>query len=614
VLFEVDETITNVAEVLTWNWYFGDGGTSNVQNPSHVYSLPGNYNITLTIVTNTSCSSSVSHLILIISIPLALFSYEATCENYPVLFTDLSTHNGGSNIISWFWDFGDPESGSANNSTMQNPDHPFTSPGDYLVKLIIENNDGCTDTTFSIVNSPQEPGLDFEYTRNCLGLETLFEVDTAVTNINEVAAWLWEFGDGGTSNLQNPVHIFAATGDYIVTLSIATTYGCAANVTHVVSIGTIPNAEITSITTTPIINEPIQFYGNSAFDSIVIWSWDFDDGASSLLQNPIHPFTEIGNYNIILNIVDTVGCSNSDTAFINVYPLPIFPDSGAIWNTIGENSLTFDNWRFRYGIIGDTTISYTSDTSFVYSKIFSLFDSTLNNPNSTYFAATRTTDDNKVYVKLPGLLESLLYDFSSDVGDTIWYSVGGVVCKDDIEFIEQSHFNVVTNKDSVLLLDNKYYTRWYLDGIMQDIWIEGIGSVRWFGLFNPIISDIALCGDSYSFACFKHFDTPLYINNPECDECFCYLLTSLNDQKDMLESITIYPNPAKDFITVVSNANNIIDTECRVYNSMGSCVYNSELDKTGKTKINIVGWEKGLYIVCILKNNNPYYVNKILVE
>ena len=55
---------------------------------------------------------------------------------------------------------------------------------------------------------------------------------------------------------------------------------------------------------------------------------------------------------------------------------------------------------------------------------------------------------------------------------------------------------------------------------MWDTWIEGIGSIEFYGLFFPLLSDMTLCGDFYQFACFKHNDTTLYLDNPNCERCF----------------------------------------------------------------------------------------------
>jgi PKD repeat protein len=52
-----------------------------------------------------------------------------------------------------------------------------------------------------------------------VSLPTFF-VDENITNINEIATWNWDFGDGFYSNVMNPAHTFPATGEYTVTLTV----------------------------------------------------------------------------------------------------------------------------------------------------------------------------------------------------------------------------------------------------------------------------------------------------------------------------------------------------------------------------------------------------------
>jgi hypothetical protein len=226
-----------------------------------------------------------------------------------------------------------------------------------------------------------------------------------------------------------------------------------------------------------------------------------------------------------------------------------FPVSGAIWNMIGDNVFTNAKYEFRFGVYGDTVIN-----DLAYSKIYSLYDTTLMNPESTYFGAVREQEDKKVYLLMPGFDETILYDFGAEEGDTIGYGIGGALCGDTYEFWPQiDHYQVVTTIDSIPLLNGEYRKRWHLTGNLWggEQWIEGIGSINWFGLFNPLISDIALCGDSYSFACFKLNDEILYLDNINCGTCFCTNILSVEDifnNRD--QRLMIYPNPAREELII----------------------------------------------------------------
>ncbi len=614
-----DNSTTPTGYITEWHWDFGDGTSQTVTYPnnpnvSHIYSNSGTYIVALSITNSDSCTSSSQNSLTITPGPIAGYTYQIGCTDDPVLFTDLSTQNGGSAITSWYWDFGDPASGTNDTSTNQNPTHLFSSPGSYNVVLVVTNFDGCTDSITQICLL-EEINIDFTTTNDCFGLPTLFTA-TYAPQSDSIISYTWNFNDGSPleTTIHNTIlHTFPSIDVYEVELSVIDIDGCTDYTSHFVSINALPDISLSASLTTTTTNTPIQFYGSS-IDSITSWLYDFNDGNTSTLQNPIHSYQYYNTYDVTLNVVDINGCTNTDTTLIQIITPPVFPDSLSIWNTLGYSFGT-QEWRFRFGLIGDTTISNTKDTSFVYSKLYELYDSTLSMDNAIYSGAIRTTND-KVYLKLPELPETILYDFSVDVGDTIWYNVGGHVANGNAVFEEQDHFKVVTNKDSTLLLDNNYHTRWYLQGqIMNETWVEGVGSTTWFGLLNPIITDIATNGDSYSLACFKQNGNPLFIDNPDCDKCFCYLLTEINEINfNEGKEICIYPNPTSTIVNISTsfNSNNIVDI--KVYNSLGNCVYQYENLKSHNTSINVRNWGKGLYVVIVSCNGKLIGTNEIVIN
>ena len=294
----------------------------------------------------------------------------------------------------------------------------------------------------------------------------------------------------------------------------------------------------------------------------------------------------------------------------NYFP---FPDSNAIWNTVGENIFSSNEFRIRYGIYGDTTIN-----SQTYHKIYYLYDTNLIHPNSTYFAALRN-DNKKVIINIPGYPETVLYDFSLSEGDTIWYDIGGLAFPTGIVLYSDTHFKIVNSIDSALLGNGEYRKRWNFGitgAIMCDTWIEGIGSVEWFGLFNPLINDILLCGDNFYFACLKQNEEVVYLNNPLCEKCFCQLLTSIDySYWPIMERLIIYPNPANKTITI--DLENLAESKYYmiIHNPIGEIVFSKSLHLTRDLKINIENWAKGIYCIQLLdKNQNVSRTSKLIIN
>jgi len=128
-------------------WNFGNGDTSHARNPIYCYPASGNYDISLTVISDSGCSATLKklNLITIFSHPKAAFTYSpqpVTILTPTVQFTDESTDAYG--IAYRWWSYGDNSDSSSN---LADPVHTYQDTGSYCVNLIVMNNRGCTDTT-----------------------------------------------------------------------------------------------------------------------------------------------------------------------------------------------------------------------------------------------------------------------------------------------------------------------------------------------------------------------------------------------------------------------------------------------------------------------------------
>ncbi len=329
-----DHSTTQTGYITEWFWEFGDGSDTTVYfggdpDVTHVYANTNTFVVTLTVTNSDSCSNSSTHTVATEPGPIALFDYNSGCASGPVSFTDESTINGGGEIVTWLWDFGDPGSGASNTSTLQNPVHLFSAPGDYTVLLMVANINGCEDTVSHTVTVSEEPEVDFTWEANCLTEETQFTVDESVTNVGEVATWSWSFGDGGTSNLQNPTHTYEVAGTFDVILSIETTDGCFASVTHSVDINPLPTANFAH-TGPSCLNDTVYFSNLSSSTNGLIetWVWDFGDGNEITINAPDNPnvehmYTNEGTFDVVLTVTDAEGCENNVTKQVVIVSSPI---------------------------------------------------------------------------------------------------------------------------------------------------------------------------------------------------------------------------------------------------------------------------------------------------
>lgn len=171
-----------------------------MRNPSHTYTAPGTYTVTL-YVSNYKGTSSKTGTITVSSAPVANFTADVTQGMAPltVQFTDLST--GG--ITTWSWNFGDgsPPSGEPN------PSHIFKKPGSSNVTLSVSGPGGSNNKGMTIDAYKKGPPKA-NFTVSTKGGKAPLPVTFTDTSTGWIESWSWTFGDGGTSMEQNPSHIY----------------------------------------------------------------------------------------------------------------------------------------------------------------------------------------------------------------------------------------------------------------------------------------------------------------------------------------------------------------------------------------------------------------------
>lgn len=291
-------------DAVAWEWDFGDGDTSMQQNPSHTYTddTTGAFTVTLTVTSANGCTNTLSMADYVnIVPPSAAFAADTLsgCLPLEVQFSDSSV--SGQNIVSWFWELGD-----GTTSTLQNPTHTYTTPDVFDVKLIIVNDEGCTDTLVrnSYVKAGNKPVADFSVsTRDLCLYGSVSFFDLSSTNSNQ---WLWQFGDGNSSMDQEPVYAYSDTGLFTISL-IANSNGCLDTITRTDYIHIAPpDAKFTVVQT---CGNPytVEFIDNSLAPDT--WFWNFGDSTTSTDPSPTHTFPTRGRYTVTLTVEDTAsGC------------------------------------------------------------------------------------------------------------------------------------------------------------------------------------------------------------------------------------------------------------------------------------------------------------------
>ncbi|GIV41211.1 MAG: hypothetical protein KatS3mg034_0521 [Vicingaceae bacterium] len=304
-------------QIVAWNWNFGDGNSSNLQNPTHVYS-PGTYTVTLTVTSDSGCVSSISKVVQVYANPVANFKFQNQCLYDSVYFYDFSTVNNAV-ITQWEWTFGDVVN---NTSTQQHPVHLYSTNGVFTTQLIVTSSQGCKDTVEKQVYVHPIPNANFNTSGDvCLGNPIQFN---DLSNIPQggISYWKWYFGDGNSSTQQNPQHNYQSPGKFQVTLIVQSDSGCLDTVKKYVNIWPLPKVDFS-------FDQSCQydtvFFTNlsTILNGSMNYLWTFGDGSpQSNVTHAEHIYQQYGKFNVTLTATSEKGCQSDITKEVEVYPAP----------------------------------------------------------------------------------------------------------------------------------------------------------------------------------------------------------------------------------------------------------------------------------------------------
>ena len=354
-------TFTNLSTgpgTISYKWNFGDGGSSTGTNPVHTYTTGGIYTVQLITESDQGCVDTITknNLISIGNFNSNFKFRDSVCLGDTVKFTNLSLP--APNAATWFF-------GDGSTSIAANPIKIFSSAGTYVVKLV-NNYGNCLDSiqkTIHIVSNPV-PVIDVSDSVSC---QAPFTVNFS-NNTPGVTQWLWDFGDGTTSTLQNPTHTYTATGNYTVRLNVTLSAGCSGSVTKtnliriqkpVVAIANMPIGGCFPFTFNPT---PVV----TSVDTVTSWLWNFGDGGTSSQMLPSYLYANQGSYNVRLTITTSSGCTETITytngvrtgtkPVANFTAAPLTSCAGQPIVFTDQSTGSPDQWIWNFGDNGNSTV------------------------------------------------------------------------------------------------------------------------------------------------------------------------------------------------------------------------------------------------------------------
>lgn len=302
--------------ITTYNWNFGDGTTSSLENPSHIYSNPGTYNVTLIVGSPHGCYDTTMNVVTVNPQPTVVFNFNNSCQFAPVTFTENSNIQQGV-INQWNWNFGDGSS-----SSNSNPTHMYSTPGTYSVSLTVTSNFGCTASQTQLVTIYDKPVANYITNQTSACSHTISFINTSSISNGNITNNNWNYGDGNTATTVNGLNNYINTGTFNVQLVVTSNNGCTDTVMYPVIISPLPIAAFSA--NNVCLNNVTPFNNTSSVTSgfITFTNWQFGDGNQSTITQPNYQYLNPGTYNVTLNITTNSNCSNSVTHQVTVYPLP----------------------------------------------------------------------------------------------------------------------------------------------------------------------------------------------------------------------------------------------------------------------------------------------------
>ncbi|MBK7559693.1 MAG: PKD domain-containing protein [Chitinophagaceae bacterium] len=297
--FSFTNTSTIASGTLQFTWDFGDGTGSVATDPVHSYTQPGTYTVKLIVSSDQGCADSITSTVTVNASPLAGFTVNTNIQclkNNSFVFSNTSTMPAGNMQYQWYF-------GDGNTATTRDVNYSYAVPGSFTVKLVTSSNLGCADSaTFDItVNPSPVTGFNVANPQQCF-TNNQFNFINISSIPSGTQQFVWTLGDGTTSTTTDVTHSYAVPGDYTVKLVATSDKGCADSSSFNVKVH--PYAIADFFADAVCINLPLPLSNKTINNTSTTlnYLWDFGNGQTSTLQNPVYSYPSPGNYTITLSV------------------------------------------------------------------------------------------------------------------------------------------------------------------------------------------------------------------------------------------------------------------------------------------------------------------------
>lgn len=556
-----------------WKWAFINNDSAFIENPT--YSFPqGNYNVSLTIETDSGCVNTLVKQIRTHKQATAKINTPIICAESEDRIISSSFVGIPDYITTYTWTV------DGNTYASANPEVIFSNEGFNNVQLIVETDKGCLDTTNKIIEVFPALNPDFEVSNICIGDSIQF---TDITPSFSIIEKTWRFGVlNETSTEENPKFLYPNTGNFNVKLSVTNAIGCSDFIEKTVEIHELPNASAAFENT--CINDLSLFTDastvNNGFVSEMFWTINGSVFTGDSVQ---YIFDTLASQTITHSIVDNFACTDDTTFQVQINALPevdfsFTPTYGTApievsFTNLSSNALSY-TWNFgdNNNNSNDENPVYTYTENGVYNIVLS--------------ATNQFACSSSIFKQLVVAPTNLDLEISNLSFNKTTLADGSIAYMPSV-LLKNVGTRLITNVDLYAAVDNE--TK------IAETWTGALG-----------------IGQAFLY----EFTSYFVIQNNELLDYICVSGNNVNDntesnlsnnktceiQKGILQTSPLFPNPTNSisYMDVVSKNKGTLKLD--VYDLLGKRIF-------GYKNINLEKGYNQIAIDCITLQAGTYYVN-----
>lgn len=308
----------SAGSIVAYTWDLGDGRSSILREPKHIYEQPGIYTASLTVTSNAGCITKTTRSVTVNAFPEINFSVNDVCQNIKQDFNpQIQVKQGTVGSVRWTMGDGNIINRGTNVNRLE---YTYDTADTYQVNLRVISAAGCTTAITKPTVVYPRAELSFEAPSVFLGQTTNFFNNSTIAQGN--LKYQWSFGDGDSSISVNPRHTYQRDTTFIVRLSSLSSFGgCRDTIyqEYVVKPQVVAGFTFDNV----CMDYPMHFTNTTTIGfGQITYLWDFGDGTTSTVQNPVHKFTYPGRFRVRLTATSDKGSKDVAEHIVTVHSEP----------------------------------------------------------------------------------------------------------------------------------------------------------------------------------------------------------------------------------------------------------------------------------------------------